>query len=519
MTACLLLGMAACSGPLATQSNISVQILADGQTINVTLPSGSNVSNALQKAGVITGALDEVKPASYTTLTQGLRITVKRIREEFEITQDVIPFDEQMIHNESMPEKKQVIIQKGQNGQREITRRHLFEDNLEVSDTIIKTVTLREPVSQIVMVGVQTPFRPVTLSGKIAYLAGGNAWIMDGSTGSRSPVTTSGDLDGNIFTLSPDRSWLLFSRITQEDQTAGNINSLWVKNLKDLTASPVSLKVLNVVHYAAWSPNQQQTITYSTVEPRTTALGWQANNDLNTLTFSGSGFISGKKVLVESNNGGVYGWWGTEFAWSPNGEEIAYAQSNAVGFVNTKEKSLIPLLQIIPYSTGQDWAWLPAIAWAPDNQAIFTVTHSPAANDPLPENSPLFDVSALLLPSGKAIALDMKAGMFAFPTPSSMKPDGKYQIAYLEAILQEESSTRYRLVVADQDGSNRQVIFPEEGSQGLDPQKVVWSPIANANGINQIAVIYQNNIWLVNADGSGNQQVTGDDLTKRVDWK
>lgn len=519
LTAFMIFSASACSGPLVTQGNIAVQVIADGQTYDVTLSSGSNVSAALEKAGIIAGTLDEIKPAGYTTLTKGMQIIVTRVREEFHNKIEVIPFEEQTIHNESMPEKKQVIIQKGQNGQREITRRILYEDDHEVSNSIIKTVTLQEPVPQIVMVGVQTPFHPVTIPGIIAYLAGGNAWIMDGSTGSRTPVTTSGDLDGDIFSLSWDRAWLLFSRKTQDDEKAGNVNSLWVKSLKDRTAVPVSLQVSNVVHFAAWSPNQQQTITYSTVEPRNTALGWQANNDLNTLTFSASGFISGKKVLVESNNGGVYGWWGTDFAWSPDGEEIAYAQSNSVGTVDVKTESLNPLLDITPYSTGQDWAWLPALAWSPDNETLFTVTHAPASNDPLPENSPYFDLSAILRSSGKTIALNEKAGMFAFPSPSELMSDGSYKIAYLEAIFPEESSSRYRLVIADQDGSNHTTIFPEEGSQGLEPQKVIWSPATDTNGIEQIALLYQNNIWLVNADGSGSQQITGDGLTNRIDWK
>jgi hypothetical protein len=49
------------------------------------------------------------------------------------------------------------------------------------------------------MVGTRMPFIPVSIPGKIAYLLGSNAWIMDQSTGNREPVVTTNDLDGRVF--------------------------------------------------------------------------------------------------------------------------------------------------------------------------------------------------------------------------------------------------------------------------------------------------------------------------------
>ena len=42
---------------------------------------------------------------------------------------------------------------------------------------------------------------------------------------------TSGDLDGRIFTLSPDGAWLLFSRSSTRPIDE-EINNLWLKNIR-----------------------------------------------------------------------------------------------------------------------------------------------------------------------------------------------------------------------------------------------------------------------------------------------
>jgi hypothetical protein len=96
-----------------------------------------------------------------------------------------------------------------------------------------------------------------------------------------------------------------------------------------------------------------------------------------------------------------------------------------------------------------------------------------------------------------------------------------YSIAYLQSIFPEQSETsRYRLFIIDRDGSNQRVLFPEEGAVGLDPQYVVWSPSPiGTEGSDAIAITYQGNIWLIDTVSGLAQQITGDGLTIKVDWR
>jgi hypothetical protein len=71
----------------------------------------------------------------------------------------------------------------------------------------------------------------------------------------------------------------------------------------------------------------------------------------------------------------------------------------------------------------------------------------------------------------------------------------------------------------DRDGANRQVLFPAEGLTGLDPQTPVWAPSPLPSGSDFVAVAYQGNLWIIDAVSSQSQQITGDGLTSRIDWK
>ena len=105
-----------------------------------------------------------------------------------------------------------------------------------------------------------------------------------------------------------------------------------------------------------------------------------------------------------------------------------------------------------------------------------------------------------------------------------MRPSGEekvYQIAYLQATTPTQSDTsRYRLVVMDRDGSNRQVLFPPADTSGIEPQTPVWSPepITGQSG-DFVGVIYQGNLWMIDSGDAKAYQVTGDGLITNIDWK
>jgi hypothetical protein len=525
ITIIILLGLlAACSTAQATQGVISVSVLVDENQLDVTIPSGGTVQQALDTAGVSLEYLDRVEPPAYTLLADQDEVKVVRVKEEFSVEEEIIPFEKQLLQTESLPDGQTLLAQSGENGLREITYRRVYENGVEVSSYPVRSTVVSEAIPEIIMIGVQTPFVPVSLPGRLVYLLAGNAWMMEQTSGNRKAIVVTGDLDGRVFSLSEDGSQLLFTRRSSEE---GQINSLWVA---DISADPIALydlKIYNIVHFAEWLPDpKNDKIIFSTVEPRPTAPGWQANNDLNVISFSPSGWVSRWKVYVDANSGGVYGWWGTDYILEPGGERVAYARPDGIGFVNMEDGSLIPLMDIVPVQTGGDWAWIPGFSWSPDGKTIYAVDHANPSGSNQPEESTFFDVGAILLDGVSYIPMVPQTGMFAYPSasPALSQPSGEndYLVAYLQAIFPNQSDTsRYRLVVMDRDGSDQRVLYPSEGEPGLEPQEPVWSPEALSNtGRNSIAVINQGNLWLVDSAGLDSpRQITGDGLVTRVDWK
>jgi len=515
--------LASCSQTPTPQSQIDIQVTADGKTFEVQVLPGSTVMQALEVAGIELGEQDLVEPPATTVLLEATLVRVKRMTEEFTVEQEIIPFERQVLQTESLPAQEMLLAQRGENGIQEITYRHVIEDGVEVSRNAVKWVVVKEAIAEITMVGIQQPFTPLTIPGRLAYLLAGNAWLMEGTTANRRPITNYGDLDGRIFSLSPDGNWLLFTRQANDPD---QINSLWAAQLEGETARIVDLKVDNVVHYADWVPNSTSLkVSFSTVEPRSTAPGWQANNDLNILTFSGSGWVSKWDTYLEANSGGVYGWWGTGFTWDPYGEWLAYVRPDQIGLLDFENASLSPIMDILPLQTHSDWAWVPGLTWSPDSKALYTVDHISTSGVTSAEESPWFDLIAISFAGAAPVNLVSQVGMFAYPTCSPLKtqPNGEksYQVAFLQAIFPAQSDTsRYRLTLMDRDGSNRTVVFPTEGKPGLEPQRVVWSPVPQEEQERlAIAVIYQGNIWLVMPDTLEAIQVTGDGLASRLAWR
>lgn len=517
-----LASLTGCLVPRLQQSEITVSVTADGETQAVTLPAGSTVQQALTQLNLTLGPLDRVTPPTYTVLSEGDRITVVRVEEKFETQIIPIPFEHQELRSESLPEGEQRLIQPGQNGEKEITIRRVLENGTEVSRAIVKEVILQEAIPEIVMIGVQKVFAPVSMPGKIAYLAAGNAWIIDSVTTARRLLVSSGDLDGRIFALSADGKWLLFTRKSSRPPEI-EINTLWVINTQEEGARPISLRAANVIHFAAFVPGKTNSVLYSTVEPRAYAPGWQANNDLYIVTFFSYGGATVPKRLVDANFGGIYGSWGSTFAFSPDGKKLIYARPDGIGFVDLDKGTLTPWFDITPLNTHSDWAWIPGIAWGADSKTLYVVNHAPAQGLLEAEESPYFDLHALSLVNSANVRLAAQTGMFANPAISPLQEQGNergYLVAYLEAVFPTQSATsRYRLIVMDRDGSNRHVLFPPEGLPGLEIQRPVWAPRLTEEGRLLIAVVYQGNLWLVDSSDGQAQQVTGDGLISRIDWK
>ena len=259
-------------------------IEVDGRRQSLTTES-ETVRQAVDEAQIRLGPLDRVSPDLYVSLEPGLEIKVIRVEESFETRREPLPFERQTVVNEALAPGDTRMAQLGVTGEEEITIKITLENGVEIARQEVDRQVIEAPVPEILVIGSETEALPPTpIEGTIAYVSNGNAWLMRGSNENQRALTTSGDLDGRVFSLSANGRQLLYTRgLTDEIELP--LNQLWIMTTTIVGESPTRLPIEGVLN-GAWSPNPDQAdVIFSTAERTPNPPGWQANNDLWRLSF------------------------------------------------------------------------------------------------------------------------------------------------------------------------------------------------------------------------------------------
>lgn len=502
-------------------SAMTIVVIADGRQRIFEHNQPVSVGQFLELVGVEVGEMDRINPPKNTQIADGLTITVVRVEEETYCEPVTLSFQQRTVPSEGLGPGEERLAQAGVNGTEEVCYRVTIEDGQRRDPVEIRRVVINAPQDQIIWVGVDTSsLETVPITGTLVYISNGDAWMIRGSSATKRPLTTGGGIDGQAFSLSRDGSQLLFTRLYTGEDTAVYFNTLWaILDTRAPEPVPQELSLLNNILYAEWVPNEPYTFSYSAAEARSTAPGWQAFNDLWIMKVDpSSGQILSPRKIVEPSAGGVYGWWGTDFHWSPDGSRLAWSRADSIGLLDLETGEFEPLLQFPVYATFQDWVWQPSIAWSPDNAILLTTVHGPPFGTEQAESSPIFNIAAAAIDGSFTANLVNRAGIWAAPVISPFfEQTGEFPqaaMAYLQARSPLNSRTsEYDLIVADRDGSNARIIFPESGGAGLEPQNLAWSPDGR-----QIAFVYQDNLWVVDADSGRAQQLTVDTGASSPQW-
>lgn len=513
------------------EPTILVTLVADGRQQLYSNSEPITVGQFLRsnEVDIELGPLDRVNPPTVTQISDGMTITVVRVREEEECQQVEIPYEITRRRFEGLPPGEESLQQAGRNGIREVCYRVTYTDDNPGDRIQIRDNVIEEPREEIIFVGISDEVEPVPVDGTLAYINNQNVWVMRGSSTTKTQVTFSGDLDGRIFSLSEDGRTLLFSRVVNDtdendENTPSTFNKLYVINdLGPNAAAPIELSIQNIL-YADWRPGYPNTFAYSGAEP-SDFTGWDAYNDLWIATINPeNGDIINLNQIVEENSGGLYGWYGTDYAWSPDGERIAYIRADGIGLVDLNNRQLNQslLLEYDLLNLGTEWSWRTTVSWSPDSNLIVSTVHGPPLGNEHPETSPVFDVGiASVEEQFKIQAMIERVGIWATPQFSPRAEDNTTDrpvgyLAYLQAREWEDSITsEYDIVIADRDGSNARVIFPESGQPGLRDfaQDFVWSPDGQ-----EIAFIYQGNLWKIDVQTGIAHQLTLDGGAESPVW-
>ncbi len=208
--------------------------------------------------------------------------------------------------------------------------------------------------------------------------------------------------------------------------------------------------------------------------------------------------------LIESYPA-TYGWWGGNYAWSPQGRFIAYSYANEVGVIDTETVNPAlqrrQLQQFTEYNTRSDWVWVPTLTWSPDGRFLAFTNHDSSDPEKLAFSSWAVDVETGV--NGRFVP---DSGMWAH---LHWNPSGS-DIAFLKATDPLNSQTSsYTLWLMDGDGSNGRRLYPPPGELSRFPHEqtfMAWGPDGR-----DIAFIFDDALYLYNLETGAANRITQED--------
>lgn len=507
-------GSIACSAQPDAVANrpavFDVTLVVEGEATDLQ-SSAATVRELLADNDVELGELDELDPPGFTPLTNEMTVTVVRVSESFDVIQQTIPFERNFVRSESMNEGDDpVIVQAGQDGLQETTWRIVYRDGLESERWPTNSIIVNEPIEEIVMVGIGSVGGNVTFDGLLAYINDGVPVLMRGSSAFPEQLTIEGQLDGRIFKLSPTGSHLLYSQVDPATVGTQFSNSLWVVETAS-GSEPLPLEIENVL-WADWNPSEPTDleIAYTTARPTDAPPGWEANNDLwvGSVISETTAFTSTQRIDAYP---ATYGWWGGSYAWSPQGDQIAYTFADEVGVININafEPQHIQLQRFTEYNTLSNWVWVPSLTWSPDGRYLAFTNHGSDDNRVMQ-----FDSWVISADSGVGGQFVDQAGMWGHLHWTTAEANGvkNGRISYLKTNDPIDSQrSNYTLWVMDADGSNSRQIFPAVGENSnfpRYPQFMTWGPSGA-----EMSFIFNDQLYIYDLMTESASRLTDDDST------
>lgn len=506
------------------EKSIDVSVVADGREETFSFARDLTVDQVLAGARIELGPRDRLSHPLVSPVVNGMSITIKRVSEQDLCEREEIPFQRLLLPKEGVPAGEREPGRAGLTGIREVCYRVLLEDETEVERVQLGLPTIvREPEDEIVYVGASNTVQPVAIPGRLSYINHENAWTITENAANKRRLTSSHKLDDFVFHQRHDGQRLIFTGET--DETDDFFNELWIIDTGD-AAAPMRMTPTDVL-FAAWRPGASNAIAYSTGERALGTAGWKALNNLwlMSIDLESGRTLDIEEVLPESG-GGVYGWWGKRFAWSPNGDRMAWAQADGFGLVDFENKRLRPLSQYAVFHSAATWVWLSPLSWSLDGQLLAGIAHGAPLGDEPAETSPIFNVVVASADGRFTAPISFAAGMWAAPafSPDTPPPGAENRSGYLAwwqaREPQNSMSSEYDLMLADRDGSNRRRLFPQARERGLRKSQFgsmardfVWSPDGRF-----IALIYAGNLWLVEVETAAPYQVTFDGKSSNPVW-
>lgn len=162
--------------------------LQDGAQKSTLSTYAQTVGELLEQQGIVLGAMDEITPAQSSAVTEGMTITITRVRQEESLEEGKLPFETLRYEDDSLPAGEERVLSEGEKGTVRRTITKTYENDQLVGSEVTQETVLQEPVAQIVLCGTKEASAPSTRTA--SYGSGS----VQANEGEKTITTASGDV-------------------------------------------------------------------------------------------------------------------------------------------------------------------------------------------------------------------------------------------------------------------------------------------------------------------------------------
>ncbi len=166
---------------------IKVILTVDGKSEEMVVAEGTSVKELLKQEEIALGDDDVCTESMDTKLTDGMKISVKRVEYKEETKTETINFETKKEYSSSIGSGKTEVKQEGANGEKEVTYKVKYVDGEEAGKEVVSEKIIKEAVDKIIIYGTQSASGNSSSSGSSS--SGGGKTIV-----SKTPVY---DCDGS----------------------------------------------------------------------------------------------------------------------------------------------------------------------------------------------------------------------------------------------------------------------------------------------------------------------------------
>lgn len=159
----------------------SVTIRQGNDETTVKLAKGT-VADALKLAGIETNGTQIVSPTTNTVIKNDMTVTIKQVTYEKTTEVQKLEFETVEQKTDTLDIGQTKVHQKGENGEKQITKEIKYIDGEKVSEDVIETKITKEPVDEIVYVGTKEANNTSVNSSSVTASSGNTFTDHNGAT-------------------------------------------------------------------------------------------------------------------------------------------------------------------------------------------------------------------------------------------------------------------------------------------------------------------------------------------------